>query len=182
MPGRNTPITICIESSKKIGLDKEDGCPGGGEAGRMSFLEWRRALPQYVHYPFEASLLHNKYSDLFCISSHLSWLCFLMTSLPYIDLPITGFALLTSCNLEPTSPRLVYTSQHHYYRLREDRYLLPTPLECNFKTWHITKRSRPSFRLSTLRNPLRFRREDPESYVGDVEGERKAIEKDTTAD
>jgi large subunit GTPase 1 len=60
------------------------------------------------------------------------------------------------------------------YRLQEQENFLLTPFERNLEVWRqlwrVLERSHLVVQIVDARNPLRFRCEDLESYVKDVEG------------
>jgi large subunit GTPase 1 len=62
----------------------------------------------------------------------------------------------------------------HVYRLQEQDQFLLTPFERNLEVWRqlwrVLERSHLVVQIIDARNPLRFRCEDLEAYVQDVEG------------
>lgn len=65
-------------------------------------------------------------------------------------------------------------SLRYSYRLQERDSLLLTPFERNIEVWRqlwrVLERSHLVVQIVDARNPLRFRCEDLEAYVQDVEG------------
>jgi large subunit GTPase 1 len=63
---------------------------------------------------------------------------------------------------------------HDLLRLQEEEQLLLTPFERNIEVWRqlwrVLERSHLVVQIVDARNPLRFRCEDLEDYVRDVEG------------
>lgn len=59
-------------------------------------------------------------------------------------------------------------------RLQEEENFLLTPFERNLEVWRqlwrVLERSHLIVQIVDARNPLRFRCEDLEDYIGDVEG------------
>ena len=66
------------------------------------------------------------------------------------------------------------TIYYHLSRLAEGQELLLTPFERNIEVWRqlwrVLERSHLVVQIVDARNPLRFRCEDLESYVFDIEG------------
>jgi large subunit GTPase 1 len=80
------------------------------------------------------------------------------------------FSPVSSAGLINAAPEI----QHHFYRLQERDNLLLTPFERNLEVWRqlwrVLERSHLVVQIVDARNPLRFRCEDLEAYVKDVEG------------
>ena len=66
------------------------------------------------------------------------------------------------------------THIHHVYRLQDRDKLLLTPFERNIEVWRqlwrVLERSHLVVQIVDARNPLRFRCEDLDTYVKDIEG------------
>lgn len=83
------------------------------------------------------------------------------------------------CTLPPISrlvgePAVLMDYPLRFNRLQEEEKFLLTPFERNIEVWRqlwrVLERSHLVVQIVDARNPLRFRCEDLESYVQDVEG------------
>ena len=79
---------------------------------------------------------------------------------------------VSSLNVNPFHTNLII--YHNLSRLAEEQELLLTPFERNIEVWRqlwrVLERSHLIVQIVDARNPLRFRCEDLELYVSDIEG------------